>query len=888
MKPSAAPSTPPLGRVPVARNAPVIEPVSGWQTFVGPPGALGAAGVALLVFASSSPWPWRTAAGACAVIVASWLWWLISVRDERRSRLVDLLRERLLAVTGPSELRVRRWVGTDSFGKVRVRYSRGAHSTHPNFAASVLEVIEGVIGRDYEVTKHSPKRCEIVLELDVSPPPLPEADERSENQKRGEVLLAQLIPGTTIAKVDFDADGEVNAFEGSFSSEVGVKIAASGYQRKIENSFNGMMPGRWRAHWDMVNDAYRVEIRPSLPDMMPLQDVRFCNDPVASYKGVEIRVALDEDGEVTVWRPEVDPHHMLIGATGTGKTNTIRTQIFQAAALSWAVWIIDGKGTEFLGLRTWPNVQIVANRIADQVAVLYRAHQLMETRYEQIETGEAARVDFEPILVVIDEWADVRAALISWYARTKPKGAPTKPPVLDLLGSLLRKGRTARVHVVLGLQRPDAEYFGGDMRDNVRQRTSMGRLSVEGARMMWESPAIGVSLPRGKRGRATSVNRAGKPVEVLTYFTPDPYEELAAEEEAILVALRPSQVTHERYVIVPPDVDDDGADIDYYDYLEARWALAADHPELDPVALSESADRSRGREVSSASAVLGLDAAAPTRSTWRETLSSTLDDDGEDEQSQLPQDGDVSTGLGDDDDHDLLVQAAELVITAQFGSTSMLQRKLRIGFAKAARLMEELEQHEIVGPSTGSKARQVLVDVDSCEQALGRLPGSDVVGEAAVAQPTIDDDERNDNEGSDPQPAPAAGGMQVIEGNGAGLERDVSWLEYDTSRSQRHLRVVGASETSTAVSTPEPAEPETAEEVDGYADTDSFTPLEIQPGWLVLEDPELEHWVTVEDVGEDLLDPNAVAISWRDDDDDSGIFVVDHDDTVLARPPMDE
>ncbi|WP_206678198.1 hypothetical protein, partial [Salmonella enterica] len=87
----------------------------------------------------------------------------------------------------------------------------------------------------------------------------------------------------------------------------------------------------------------------------------------------------------------------------------------------------------------------------------------------------------------------------------------------------------------------------------------------------------------------------------------------------------------------PPDVDDDGADIDYYDYLEARWALAADHPELDPVALSERADRSRGREVSSASAVLGLDAAAPARSTWREALSSTLDDDGEEEQSQLPQ-----------------------------------------------------------------------------------------------------------------------------------------------------------------------------------------------------------------------------------------------------------
>lgn len=498
------------------------------------------------------------AAVVCVVAVCA-----LGYRSDRRADVLDALLVALRPVTGAeTTARVSRWSGRVP-GRVKIRYSPLAVDDSPDWHGRVLEILQRRLTQSFTVSTHDPRRRLLIV---VESKAASDDTEEREVENRARAIIPKLL-GSASLDVDVDADGKLQEITAKHSA--GVRVAAAGYRLRVERAVSTMLPGRWKAHWNLTADQVTFRLRPTFPAIVPHPI-----EPLDETHLHKLPAGIDEDGRPVRWDLTAGGPHLLVsGKTGKGKTVLINGLVMEATRRAWPVWVADPKRIEFLGLRTWHNVQLVATSVRDILVLLKCAHDLMEERYAQIEDG-TDESEFEPLIVVVDEYRNLTRQIDAWWAevRAGTKGLPAKCPAYNWLPALAEKARSARIHLLVGTQRPDAAFLGEGLRDNFDTRFSLGPLSPQGAQMMWEAPYLGVAVPRNARGRGTARLEDESIDEVQVYWTPDPRRASSDADLQILDDLRPPTLTHPRLRVALGDAADlDGEELNgWQQVLEAR------------------------------------------------------------------------------------------------------------------------------------------------------------------------------------------------------------------------------------------------------------------------------------------------------------------------------
>ena len=465
-------------------------------------GLVAAGALAAGMFAATDPALAYTVAGGGAGVSTASL--VVAERARQRAEIADHFTEQICPVMmirpRPSRAAVKlsRWRGGFIGLPQQVQLTYHARVVpDPEWLKSLAEVASVSLGAKYKVEAHLPRKRRVVLGA-VGAEQVEKTDPTVDRASR---VVRDLLGESARVKVELNDDGDATRIE--VAHEQGSNMAMASKRLRVERVLATRVPGDWVPEWNLVEDTVVFSAREPMPSLvLPPPEHSPLVRTHADYRDFQIPLGVDEDGEQLSWHPRKQPHMVVVGTTGSGKTVVEQNVVQRLTQAGWKVWVIDGKRIEFIGLRDWPNVERLASRIEHQVKLIEDAHDLMNERYALIEAGKATSADFEPVALIVDEATTLLEAADDWWAEVKPKGGSSKSAVLKRLGNIGRLGRSAKIHMLIGLQRADTRFISGEFRDNLGMRVAMSRLSPDGAKMMWDSYVVGTTIPGTSRAAA--------------------------------------------------------------------------------------------------------------------------------------------------------------------------------------------------------------------------------------------------------------------------------------------------------------------------------------------------------------------------------------------------
>ncbi len=494
-----------------------------------------------------------------------------------------------------------------------------------------------------------------------------------------ETTLLGMTVGPTVTRYELELGPGVKvARVTSLQKDIAYAMAA------VDVRILAPIPGR---------SAIGVEVPNHQRQLVALGDLLASPEATKADNPLDVAIGKDIAGKAVFLDLAATPHMLIAGATGAGKSSGINciitSLLMRTTPDNVRLILIDPKQVE-MGqyarlphLLTQPvtNPKKAANALGWAVKEMERRYDVLSelgyrdiTGYNkafakgQIQPPLGSEIEYEHlpyIVVVVDELND----LMMVAARD----------VEESITRIAQKARGVGIHLIVATQRPSVNVITGVIKANIPARMAFAVSSLTDSRVILDQPGAEKLVGKGDMlllpGNSSVANRVQG-----SFVSEDEVRQVVAHWRA--------QSPEPIYSNDVESGGEGGEGSGANGGSPGQSSLVPPRPDGGP-----------GRSESSAGGMASMD---------------SLD---------VTSDANAFSAGDEDEDTAMMRQAMELIVRSQLGSTSMLQRKLKVGFARAGRIMDLLEQRGVVGPSEGSKARSVLMTVEEFEllQQNGQL-----------------------------------------------------------------------------------------------------------------------------------------------------------------------